>query len=237
MEYLQDAIEVNKEALKKTFKQLKFVPILSIILIVMNLAQNFTLGLLMTNLSGVNFLLGFVRYFIRVLFMSAIIAILSDIVLYNRFSLNRVFEGYVEFFNQVSATLFVFVILDYISYFVITSTQIALLITVYNIAIFIMMSVVYEQIYIAGRSGVDVFYKTFEFLKENILQWILVLVLFVYLQTAVNTNLVISSIDIKRLISTLIYSILLAFVFIYKGHLFNILYASSVRKRKFMRKF
>ena len=84
MEYLQDAIEVNKEALKKTFKQLKFVPILAIILIVMNLAQNFTLGLLMTNLSGVNFLLGVVRYFIRVLFMSAIIAILSDIVLYDR---------------------------------------------------------------------------------------------------------------------------------------------------------
>lgn len=239
MNIIEDAINVNFEAIKKTFNKLAFVPILVVLLILMSITEDLILTLLSPSIGSVSFLLGFVRYAVSVLFMSAIVSILSDIVLYDRFKIENLFSGYQRYFHQVSSAYFYFVVLEWLLFFIDLPISIAVIL---RYLILVMLSPFYETMYIADEYGADVFTSIFGFLKNNILPWTPTLVIYVVVKSNYDNLVGVTSVvnvlgEPELWIKVIISAIVLAFILIFKGNLFKILNGSSVRKRMFQGKF
>lgn len=230
MDILTDVINVGKEALNRTLKSLKYVPLLAIVILGLSIAEFWVQTLLSGFSGGVNFLLGFARYIVTVLFGSALIGILYDLVMYGRFRINGLTDGYKSFFGPFSSVMFIYVLIEYAFMFLSEAFPL------FNILGIIVMlgiqSLLYEQVYIANNYSIEAYSHILSFLKENILHWIIPMVFYVYLQIQMQFS-GIAIFNIQFLIRTLIFSLLLAFIYLYKGHLFSILYNSSRRKRKF----
>lgn len=236
MNYLKDVLLVNLEAFKKTVKKLHFVPLLALILIVIVYFQNFLINLLISRSDSVNFLLGFVRYLVNIVFMSLFLGILDDLILYNRFRFSSLTSGYKNFFMQVSQTMFVLVFFELICETILIKIDSQILLKIYKIFYWIIISLLYEEIYIGQRVGSDVYVNIFSFLKENILHWLVVLVAFIYINMRFEFYLLFGLLDLTLFIKAMLMALGFAFLYIYKGNLFYILNNSSVRKREFQRK-
>lgn len=239
MNLINDVINVNKHAFKKSMSKLVFIPILALLLIFMNVGESVILNLLSRGGGSAGFILGFVRYAVRVVFMSAIISILSDIVIYDRFKIENVVSGYKTWFSQVSSAYFYIVIVEWILVFA-TNGNITSII--FYFAILIVMSAFYEMIYIGNSYGGNVFTDIFIFLKNNISQWIIILLTFIGLQY--RFNILLRYFSVETLLNNPLYtihlivvSLLLAFCYIFKGNLFYTLNGSSMRKRAFQGNF
>lgn len=237
MELLKDTLKVNKDAFFKTLENIKFLPILSIIFIVFRIVESFVLSLL----SGFNFgstlILGFARAAVSIAFMSAIISILSDIVIYNRFNFKNFFDRFGEYFTPVANTYLFIFLLEYVVNAIESQINSYILIIVIAIAIQIILSPIYEKIYIGNVSGFDAITESANFITTNIIQWLPIMVIFVYLQINFNLSYAIVEMDLKYILITFILGVVLAFTYLYKGHLFSILNGSSLRKRQFQGKF
>lgn len=239
MNLINDVINVNKHALKKSMAKIVFVPILAILLILMNVGESLILNILSVGRGSTGFILGFVRYAVRVVFMSAIINILSDIVIYDRFRTENMIYGYKTWFSQVSSAYFYIVLAEWL--FIFVGNQGVINIIVY-FALLIIMSVFYESIYIGNSYGGNVFYDIFNFLKNNTAQWIIILLLFLELQYRFDVLMRYFSFELLLntplyTINLIVVSLLLAFSFIFKGNLFYTLNGSSMRKREFQGSF
>lgn len=230
MNILTDVINVSKEALNRSLKSLKYVPLLALVILGLNIAEFWVQSLLSGFSGGVNFLLGFARYIVTIFFGSALIGILYDLVMYNRFRINGLLDGYKTFFGPFSSVMFIYVILEYVFMFLTNALPVFDIIGL--IVMFGIQSLLYEEVYIANNYSMEAYSHILTFLKENILHWIIPMVFYVYLQLQMQFSpLAIFNIDF--LIRTLIFSLILAFIYLYKGHLFSILYNSSRRKREF----
>lgn len=232
MNIIQDTINVNKEALKRTFKSIAFVPALALVLIVFKVSESFVLTFLSANNSASSFILGFARAAISIAFMSALISVLADMVLYNRMNLNNIGSRFTEYFTPLANTYFYIFLAEYVIYFVDPTFSIILLLLFH-----VFVSNLYEQVYIGNNSGTYAIVKDFDFLKNNFIQWLPVVIAYVFLEFNFAISYTIFMFDLSYFIRVFIVAFALAFVYLYKGHLFNILYSSSMRKREFQGKF
>lgn len=230
MKIISDVINVNKSALNKTFKNLKYIPLLALVILGLTVAEFWVQTLLSGFDGGINFLLGFARYIVSIVFGAALIGILYDLVLYNRFRINGIIDGYKTFFGPFSSVMFPYVLLEYVFLFLGTTSSIFNMIG--TLILFGIMSLLYEEVYIANNYGVEAYSHILSFLKENILHWIIPLVFYVFLHYRMQF-VGLAIFNISYLVQSLVYSLLLAFIYLYKGYLFTILYNSSRRKREF----
>lgn len=232
MNILTDIINVNKEALRRTLKSLKYLPLLAIVILGLNIAEFWIQTLLISSSGGVNFLLGFARYIVTILFGSALIGILYDLVKYNRFRINALLDGYKTFFGPFSSVMFIYILIEYAFLFL---NQI--MPNIFGLFILLgIQSVLYEEVYIANKYSVEAYSNLLRFFKENILHWLIPMIFYNYLQLRMRIS-GLAIFNLNFFIRALIFSIFLAFIYLYKGHLFSLLYNSSRRKREFEGKF
>lgn len=233
---LKDILDVNKEAIKKTFNNIKYIPILAIVVILFRLAEGAVLSLLSGFNAASSFILGFARAIVSIGFLSALVSILADIVLYDRFRLNNFSDRFSEYFNPLMSVYFFIFIAEYIINFAGYSTN-GTLSLILTILLSVITSFLYEEVYIANNAGFDAISETLNFLKENILHVLPILLIYVFLERVFTINYRLFSFSFDFIIETILSALGLAFTYLYKGHLFNILNGSSVRKRDFQRKF
>lgn len=230
MNIFTDVINVSKEALKRSLKSLKYLPLLAIVILGLNIAEFWVQTLLSGFSGGVNLLLGFARYIITIFFGSALIGILYDLVMYNRFRINGLIDGYKSFFGPFSSVMFIYVLLEYAFIFLYNTIP---LFDVLGLFILLgIQSLLYEEVYIANNYSIEAYSNILSFLKENILHWIIPMIFYIYLQIQMKLS-GLAIFNFMFLMRNFIFSILLAFIYLYKGHLFSLLYNSSRRKREF----
>ncbi|WP_282926170.1 hypothetical protein [Helcococcus kunzii] len=236
MNILDDILKVNKEAFTETLKKLKFVPILAMILFVFKIAEFYILFALTGYNQASSFILGFVRAAVSIAFLSALISFLADIVIYNRLDFNNFLNRFSEYFSPLMNTYFIIFLIEMVvnMLFGALPRVISLII---SIALLVLQSPLYEEVYLGNTYGMDAVYSAFDFIKENFLQWLPVLIAYVLIEYVFSFWSIIMVFDLRLIIQSILYGLLLAFVYIYKGQLFKILNGSSMRKRRFQGKF
>ncbi|MFM1538358.1 hypothetical protein [Helcococcus bovis] len=236
MEIIKDFIYVNKTAFKNSIFSLKYVPALAMILFVLGVGENYLLSLLTTYSRGGNFVLGFVRYIITIVFASALVGVLSDIVNYNRFRFKNIIEGTKRYYLPMSNTLFIVYIIEYLAHIILQNIDFQYTFII-DILVLIVLSTVYEKVYISEEYGIEAALNSVMFIKDNIIQWLPIVVIFVAAKFLLTINYVIFTFDITYIMNVVLYSLIMGILYIYKGHLFKILDGSSIRKRQFQGKF
>ncbi|WP_432408690.1 hypothetical protein [Wukongibacter sp. M2B1] len=187
------------------------------------------------------------------IFQSAIVSnylyLIENIINYGRFTIEDFKSGFtVYLWKTYSIFIFFYLVswgknlfLDpFISSFGIMGfyMQIAII-----IAAFVMLNTIPEVIYQKHYERLDIITYSFDFIKENFLEWfipnglIFAIAYIVHISTSkiifligFNTSFIISNI-----IRAIIYQLILSYAMIYRGHLFKILSTSTRRKRMFMR--
>ena len=89
------------------------------------------------------------------------------------------------------------------------------------------------QIYIANQWGIPGIIDTIDFIKNNILYWIIPMIVFVIVELGFSNYSLLTVFDISFILKAIISGILLAFIYLFKGNLYKVLYSSSRRKREF----
>lgn len=230
---LQDFINVNKRAFNKTLKNKKFVPILALVLFLSNVAMTLLMSLIRSSNQSSDFILGFIRYIVSVSFASLIVTVLEYIVFYNRFSFENLKDGFSRYLSPLMNTYFYITIINIILSNLSYTLKMPILFIILTYANLVVQSTIYEQTYIAKRSGIEAIIDSVKFIINNILYWILPMLVFVILNRLFGIVNIYSLSSIELVLSSLVQGLALAFIYLYKGHLFNILYNSSRRKREF----
>lgn len=228
---IKDFIYVNKKALNDTLKNFKYIPALVLVLFVFNVAQILVSRILTTPSQSMNFITGFARYIIEVAFISALISVLDDIINYNRFRVQNIIDGFTRYMGPLFNTLFIIYLVEMI--FSMFLGPIPYLSTIFAIAMLVLESPLYETIYIGNSWGMPGIMDTIDFIKNNIIYWLIPMILFVAIERLFGVYSIFATFDVREIIEALVYGVLLAFIYLFKGNLYKILFNSSRRKREF----
>lgn len=229
---MKDFIYVNKQALKRTFSVIQYVPILALVLLFFHVAQSFVFRFLITSFPSVNFAMGFVRYIIEIMVASALLSALDDIVMYRRFSFDNLINGFTRYLSPLLNTIFFLYLIEIVAGMFAEFLG-GVVITIVTLLILVLKSPLYEQVYIANNSGINAITDSLEFIKNNIINWIIPTILFVLLDFNFTINAEILMFTLSAIVPAILFAFGLAFLYIYKGNLFKILFQSSRRKRQF----
>lgn len=245
MNIIQDLIIINKKIVLKSLKstirnwRIFLVGIAYIIasIIIWRVAANAWI------LSGI----------IIALFQSAIISnylyLIENIVSYDKFTMEDFKTGFTVYLRKIYMIVILFwfvrfgVSLFLRPIFFITIGPFTIWALLQIIAFFL-LNALPETIYQKHYFGFDIITYSFEFIKDNVIQWFVpnIIIFFVAYGLNLIINLFLNALGflgsqflISILIYSIIYQLLLSFAMIYRGHLFNILSTSTRRKRMFMR--
>lgn len=257
MEFIKDIIYVNKMTGKKAMD-----------LFLKNWLIIFT-GLIYTTINIVayivaspflfipllNIVAGIALYFLSVGLISSYLYILYSIIKYKKFEIKDIKRGFKVYFYEVSRVLFIGYIAGILAFRLVVPVlassiggylDTATIINIIMIIVLVVINPLPEVIYQKGHTGLDGIRYTFEYTKENWIEWLIpnaVLVGLLYIITGNTvTNLFSTGISVgSNLLSLkgiglyLIGQIIFSFTMIYRGVLFDMLSTSTRRKRMFMR--
>lgn len=249
MEILEDLIYVNKNALDKTVKSFAknwMIIFSGIIYVIINLLVYNLLGILfggpMSIFSGI----------VLALFKSSIISnylyLLFNIVNYNRLNIDNFKEGFTVYIRKIYGVLFV----SYLARLLLSLLMPALgqLGSLINLLSFaglpILLNALPETVYLKEYDAWESILYAIDFLKENLVNWVLPNMLFygaIYflagelLLNVFNTNLEFDfSTNILGIAMYIVGQTIFSFMMVYRGHLYKLLSTSTRRKRIFMKK-
>lgn len=229
---MKDFINVNKLAFRNTLKNIKVIPILAIVFLLLNITLSFGLALISSRNQGANFALGFIRYIVRVAFASANISLLDYAVRYNRFSFSNLKAGFTRYLNPLMNTFFYLTMIEFAINYIGQVVFIPGVFLVLSLILKAIESTIYEQTYLANNFGLNAIGESINFIKNNIVNWIIPMLIFIF--TELYFDWFARNIFVPRLaVFAILSSIALATIYLYKGHLFKILNNSSKRKREF----
>lgn len=240
MDHIKDALQVNGLAIKRSLASIRYLPIIWLVLFMTTVVTVLTNTLLSQfGLFNIPFVGGLIAYLIDVAMMSILAASLSSVIFGGNLTLQNFTAGWQRFINPIMATRFIFWLIEMAIGLVIEPLfrPIAILSMLLAYAIQIFKSPLLESIYIGGDAGQGVIYSIIDFLKNNFVQWIPIMVLFGFLSNILLGYITAGASLLSNWGLLIIFagqSLLLAFTYIYKGHLYNILHDSNMRKRKFM---
>lgn len=240
MDQLKDALQVNKLAFKRTVNSLSYLPILTLV-VLFGMLVNSLAGLLIGLVGSVinlSIVLGILEYLVNVCVLSLTMACLNNIMTGSRLSFNGIKSSWSMYIGPLMNTMFIFwlVELAFETLFRPLKSS-ASLVLVFGLIIQILESPMLESVYIANESGTNAFMSILNFLKDNMLQWVFIMLLFAGAQLYISETfgyMTILQLSLVPIIQMLIFSLIMSFIYIYKGQLYKILYNSSIRKRKFM---
>lgn len=257
MEFLKDIIYINKMAINKVSE-----------LFIKNWMIIFT-GLIYTTINLIaaivlqpfffipllNIVASVLLYFVSVALFSSYFYVLFNIIKYKRFEFNDIKRGIKVYFSELTRVFFIgglasLIVLrmivpilsnslgGYLSSEAITN--------ILMIIVLLALNPLPEVIYLKGRTGLDSISYSFEYMKENWIEWLIpnvILLGIMYLVTGTVVTKLFSTgiglnfniLSLKGLALYLIGQVIFSFTMIYRGVLMEILSTSSRRKRMFMR--
>lgn len=239
MNILSDVIEVNKEALQNTVGKLRYVPLLAVAYVVYQFIT-FLVGILGSQLgSGIGFLWGFIVYFVNIAIMAHFLTLLLNVIRYGRLRAHDLISQ--QFMHLVSPLIQAFFIIYLIElvFNIVLSSFLPGFITL--LVLFLWEGAkmpVQESVYLGNHFGYGALMHTLQFWKDNWAQWLVPVI----------TGLLVQLIILPRIQQLFYRSIwLLPLVWfisglgvaawmIWRGELFVILNAGSLRSREHRRR-
>ena len=240
MDYIKDFIYVQKKAINNTLKSFRYVFIVFIIIFTGALAINITNNVLnlLFGFGIISMLKGIIIYILEIFIISFIMAVSYSSITKNS-SLGRLSNhDKTQHMYKIIQIGFIFYIARLILGMIGLSTNF------YYLSYFIILifNALPETIYLENYDGLNSILQSIEFLKNNLLNWILpnliVFVLFKFLSIPYILNFYqLLSKDPKELIISGVIVLIYSVYIIYRGNMYEILKGSSKRKREYMRNF
>lgn len=239
MENLNDALNVNKIALKRSFKSIKYLPIIILVLLISGVV-NFVANYFLTRMSliiSIPFVYGIASYIVEVATLSLLVSCLSSVIRGSKLSLKNFTDDWQRYISPIMSIKFIIWLIEMALEMIMGGQTSYMFIIIATVVIGILESPMLETIYIANEYSTSAFYSILDFLKRNLIQWLPVMIftVLIYMLSSRFVNFFdLQSLTSVNVVKFIISQVLFAFLYIYKGHLYSILNNSSVRKRKFM---
>lgn len=248
MNFIEDIILTNKGIIPKSFK----LATKNWKIFLVGIAYSI-LSVVMWTVASYAWILGGI---IVALFQSAIISnylsLIENIINYGSFSLEDFKSGFTVYLRKIYTIIIIFWFVRYgaslflkpIFYINVGGLSLWFII---QIVAFILLNSLPETIYQKYHAGLDAITYSFNFIKENWLEWfipngfIIAILYLIYIITSkvllvlgFNTNIFTFSI-LSLIVYAVVYQLFISYAMIYRGQLFNVLSTSTRRKRMFMR--
>ena len=257
MEFLKDIIYINKITSKKAldlFLKNWMIIFTGLVYITINIVAIFVASPFLF-IPILNIVVGVLLYFLSIALISSYFYILYSIIKYKKFEFKDIKRGLKVYLYEVSRVLFIGWIASILVFRLlvpILSSSLggyldpATITSILTIILLIVINPLPEVIYQKGYTGIDGIKYTFEYMKENWVEWLIPNAILIGLLYAVTgstiTNLFSTGISfnsnilsIKSIGLYLIGQVIFSFTMIYRGVLFEMLSTSTRRKRMFMR--
>lgn len=250
MDILKDIYFVNLSTIKKAWKSfLKNWPIVftGFLYSIINTLIFTLISFLLTGVLGI--LAGFVVAIVTSSLISNYLYLLSNIIEYDKFTLNDIKEGFRYFLWKVYGVFFIAWIFSFVLNSVVgmISSSASRISSIIGILILIIFNPLPEIIYQKSYSPWESLLYSFDFMKENWLSWLLPNVIFFGVLYMITGRLILDifathmtynfDFTLRGVITYIIGQIIFSFAMIYRGYLFNILSTSNRRKREYMKKY
>ena len=257
MNFIKDIIYINKNTIKKSFEMFqKNWTIIFTGLIYLGITIIATLLLSpFFSVPVLNIVAGVLQYILYVAMLSSYLYILYNIIKYKKFNFKDFKLGYrvylsslirIFFIGWIAEMIFIRGIVPMIAASSGGALDSGAIVVIINLLVLVVINPLPEVIYQKHYSGLDAIKYTFEYMKENWIEWLvpnIILLGLIYIVTgSIITNLFNTNIGLNLNIMSLkeiaIYFIgqaIFSFTMIYRGVLFELLSTSTRRKRMFMR--
>lgn len=257
MEFLKDIIYINKMAIGKVSELFlkNWLVIFTGLIYVTITAVARIIAMPFMYLPILNIVAGVALYLLSAALLSSYFYILYNIIKYKKFEFKDIKRGYRVYLSEITRILFIgwiasIVVFDLVVPIITNSMggylTPSVLTNIIMICVLIALNPLPEVIYQKGYTGLDAIRYTFEYMKENWIEWLVpnvILLGALYLITgrvvtslfSTGVNLGLGLLSIKDIGLYLIGQVIFSFTMLYRGVIFDILSTSTRRKRMFMR--
>lgn len=230
MSKIKDFLLVSKIAFKETIKKIDKSYIVFIFVLINTIFRNneFSFGVVGGTIGGI------VNYFIGVIISCFVVQSLLSVVKYGNTGKSSLENSVGNFFGPMIETMFWVYLLEMFSNLLLLNfPQKARIIVV--IIIQILLSSIYEQIYLNGRSGINAITESANFVKNNPLHYGLYSLLFIGVEFYLSVKFAIGQpMGGDKILACLIIGLIHTGFMLFRGILFKHLNEHSYRQRKFM---
>ena len=236
MDILNDFIQIQKDALKNTFKNPRYIVLCAVILAIGIIATNIISNILFGVLKLNGYISGLLVYIFKVCIIGFLMSILYAAVKETKNTIafqNYDFKPFALKIIQVG-----FVI--YIAQLILRPIAVNFY-SIITIIAMIVLNALPETLYLEEYDGYNSIIKSVEFLKDNVLNWglpnLIILVLIYIYSNGVSMLNGLNFSELKSIVESVVVILITGIYLVYRGMLFEILNGSSRRKREFMRNF
>ncbi len=236
MDILNDFIQIQKDALKNTFKNPRYIVLCAVILAIGIIATNIITNILFGVLKLNGYISGLLVYIFKVCIIGFLMSILYTGVKETKNTI--VFQNYdfKPFALKIIQVGFVIYIAQ-----LILRTIAANFYSIITILAMMVLNALPETLYLEEYDGYNSIIKSVEFLKDNVLNWglpnLIILVLIYIYSNGVSMLNGLNFSELKSIAESVVVILIMGIYLVYRGMLFEILNGSSRRKREFMRNF
>lgn len=230
MNKIKDFLLVSKIAFKESIKKINKSYMVFIFVLINTIFENnqFNFGVIGGTIGGI------VNYFIGVIISCFVVQSLVSVVKFGNTGKSSLENAVGNFFGPMIETMFWVYLLEMFVNLLMVNFPVRARIVV-TIIIQILLSSIYEQIYLNGRSGVNAIVESVNFVKNNILHYGLYSLIFIGIEFCLSMRFSIGQpMGIDKIIACLIIGAIHTGFMIFRGILFKHLNEHSYRQRKFM---
>lgn len=257
MEFIKDIFYINKTTMKKTLDLFlkNWLVIFTGLIYSMITLVAYVIASPFLSIPILNIVIGVLLYFLTVALISSYLYVLYSIVKCNKFELKDIKTGLRVYTYEVSRILFIgwiagLLVFNFVLPIIVTSfggtLEYTTLVNIVGLLVLIAINPLPEVIYQKNYTGLDGLRYTFNYMKDNWVEWLIpnaiLLGLLYFITGSTITNLFptgigfnFNTISIQGIGLYLIGQVIFSFTMIYRGVLFNLLSTSNRRKRMFMR--
>lgn len=250
MNILQDILLVNKKVIKSTidsFTKNWIIVFAGVAYMIISAIFYSVVSFLFTGILSI--LAGIVVAIFSAALISNFFYLLYNVINYDKVTLQDFKDGFSFFLRKLYTVFFLGWIASYLLGMItnIIGGSSLILALIINLSVIVLLNALPETLYLKVLEPMDSIIYSFDFIKENWLNWLLpniVLYGLIYVLTGhLITDIFSTYVSIGftsgaiGIVKYIIAQILFSFTMIYRGHLYKLLSTSTRRKRMFMSKF
>lgn len=247
MSIFQDMLLVQKNTIKRSIRSFKTswpIVFTGIVYMLINYAVLYIIALLFTGILSI--VASLVSAIISSSLISNYLYLLYNAINYSRITFNTFKEGFTQYLWKVYGIFFIGWVASYALSIVtdMAGASGVLIYSIFSLLVLILLNPLPETVYQKYYSSAESIKYSFDFIKENWLNWFIpniILFAIIYIVTGrlilnmFTTYLAMGfDLDIMSILRYIIGQSLFTFTMIYRGHLFDLLSTSTRRKRMFM---
>ncbi|WP_300408264.1 hypothetical protein [Lagierella sp.] len=236
MDIFKDFFHIQQKALKRTFKNPRYIIIVSAIIIAGIISTNILSNILFGIVKGGGYFSGLLIYILRVFIIGFLMSILYRAVKDSKSK--TLYQNYD--FSQFAIKILQIGFILYLVNFLLRTVNGNLYRIIYLISLLV-FNALPETIYLEEYDGFNSIVYSVDFFKNNLVNWglsnIIISLIFYYVMRGQNLLAILNLKDIKGILVSVLIVLLAGIYMIYRGVLFDELNGSSRRKREFMRNF